>query len=81
MLTSLKDLVKQITYMKNYNPRKESKYIIDLYANNLYGWAMSQYLLYGKFKWVVNIECPDELRSLHNDYPLAPEKLEITYDM
>ena len=63
--------MKQITYMKNYNPRKESKYIIDLYA----------YLLYGKFKWVVNIECPDELRSLHNDYPLAPEKLEITYDM
>ena len=77
MLASLKDLVKQITYMKDYNPRKESKYIIDLYANNLYGWAMSQYLLYGKFKWVVNIE----LRSLHNDYALAPEKLEIAYDM
>ena len=38
---------------------------------------MSQYLLYGKFKWVVNIE----LRSLHNDYPLALEKLEIAYDM
>ena len=27
-----------IKYMKKYDPTKESKYIIDLYANNLYGW-------------------------------------------
>lgn len=31
-------------YMKNYNPNKESKYIIYLDANNLYGWSMSQKL-------------------------------------
>ena len=24
---------------------------------------------------------PDELHALHNDYPLAPEKLAIPYDM
>ena len=27
--------------MKNYDPTKESKYIIDLDANNLYGWGIS----------------------------------------
>ena len=70
--------------------------------NNLYGWGMSQYLLYCEFKWLKNIdkfdvnlisenssigyilevdlECPDELHYLHNDYPLAPEKLAISYD-
>ena len=28
-----------------------------------------------------DLEYPDELHVLHNDYPLAPEKLEIPYDM
>ena len=71
--------------------------------NNLYGWAMSDYLPYGSFKWLKNVdnfdvkpiskkspmgyifkvdlEYPDELHVFHNDYPLAPEKLAITYDM
>ena len=29
----------------------------------------------------VDLEYPDELHVLHNDYPLAPEKLSILYDM
>ena len=29
----------------------------------------------------VDLEYPDELHVLHNDYPLAPEKLTIFYDM
>ena len=29
----------------------------------------------------VDLECPDELHVLHNDYPLAVEKLAIPYDM
>ena len=29
----------------------------------------------------VNLEYPNELHALHNDYPLAREKLAITYDM
>ena len=29
----------------------------------------------------VNLKYPEELRVLRNDYPLAPEKLAIPYDM
>ena len=29
----------------------------------------------------VDLEYPNELHVLHNDYPLAPEKLAIPYDM
>ena len=71
--------------------------------DNLYGWAMSEYLPYGGFEWLknvdgfdvnsidkksdigyfleVNLEYPDELHELHNDYPLAPEKLAVSSDM
>ena len=71
--------------------------------NNLYGWAMSEYLPYDGFKWLKNVdlfdvmsiseksltgyflkvdlEYPDELHELHNDYPLAPEKLAVSSDM
>ena len=37
-------------YMKSYDNEKPSKYITYLDANNLYGWAMSQYLTYSGFK-------------------------------
>ena len=39
-------------YMKCYGSSKESKFIVYLDANNLYGWAMSQYLPYSGFKWL-----------------------------
>ena len=39
-------------YMKEYNKEKPSKYIRYLDANNLYGYAMSQYLPTGGFKWL-----------------------------
>ena len=42
-------------YMKDFNPDKPSKYIQYLDANNLYGWAMSQSLPTGGFKWMSNI--------------------------
>ena len=63
---------------------------------------MSEYLLYGGFKWLKNVdkfhvisiskkspvgyflevdlEYPDELHELHNDYPLAPENLAVSRD-
>ena len=90
-------------YMKDYDPKKPSKFISYLDMSNLYGWAMSSYLSYGEFKSSKNVDgfdvnsisekspigyilevdlkYPDELHVLHNDYPLAPEKLAIPYDM
>ena len=38
--------------MKNHDKNKESTYLEYLDANNLYGWAMSQKLSVGNFKWV-----------------------------
>ena len=85
-------------YTRNYDPDKLSSYIMYLDANNLYGWAMSQPLPYGNFRWVrannvipkrkgighiyeVDLEYPEELHDLHNDYPCAPEKIKVSDDM
>ena len=43
-------------YMKNYDPKKPSKFITYLDMSNLYGWAMSSYLPYGGFKWLKNVD-------------------------
>ena len=39
-------------YMNDYDPKKPSKLITYLDMNNLHGWAMSEYLPYGEFKWL-----------------------------
>jgi len=39
-------------YMTDYNPGEENSYLMYLDANNLYGWAMSQALPTGDFKWI-----------------------------
>lgn len=38
-------------YIENYDNTKETSYIINLDATNLYGWAMSQYLPTHGFRW------------------------------
>ena len=43
-------------YMKNYDPKKPSKFISYLDMNNLYGCEMSSYLPYGGFKLLKNVE-------------------------
>ena len=45
-----------------YNPKEESSYLQYLDANNLFGWAMSQPLPAGGFRWV-DIK-PDEISKL-----------------
>ena len=45
--------------MKCYDGSKESKYITYLDLDNLYGWAMSQYLPYSEFKWLNQKEISD----------------------
>jgi hypothetical protein len=39
-------------YLHSYNPKKKSRYIIYLDANNLYGWAMCEALPTGGFRWL-----------------------------
>ena len=39
-------------HMKEYDEKAPSKYIMYLDANNLYSWAMSQYLPTGGFRWM-----------------------------
>ena len=74
-----------------FDPAEESKFISYLDANNLYGWAMSKQLPTSGFKWMtdnklddwkhlscfleVDLEYPEDLHSLHNEYPLAPERI------
>ena len=76
-----------------YDASKPSKYITYLDANNLYGWAMSNPLPTDGFKWInkeelekwrnypcileVDLQYPEELHDVHNDYPLAPERIKI----
>ena len=43
-------------YMKEYNEKAPSKYIMHFDANNLYGWAMSQYLPTDGFRWLTEKE-------------------------
>ena len=41
-------------YMKEYDEKAPSKYI--MYVDNLYGWAMSQYLPISGFRWLTEKE-------------------------
>ena len=55
-------------YMKEYNEMAPSKYIMYLDANNLYGWAMSQYLPTGGFRWMTEKQINQiNLDKYHND--------------
>ena len=89
--------------LNDYDPKKLSTFISHLDMNNLYGLLMSEYLPYGGFKWLKNIdkfdlmlindkspigyflkvdlEYPDELHKLLNDFRLASEKLAVFSDM
>ena len=78
---------------KEYDPNLPTKYITYLDANNLYGWAMSKSLPTHGFQWMtdvemdnwrqhpcileVDLEYPESLHDLHNDYPLAPERVKV----
>ena len=76
-----------------FDPTKDYKFIAYLDANNLYGWAMSKQHPSSGFElmtddelddWThlscfleVDLEYPEDLDDLHNDYPLAPERVKI----
>ena len=41
--------------MKDHDPTKTSKFLTYIDMNNFYGWAMSDYLPYGRVKWLKNV--------------------------
>ena len=43
-------------YMSDYDSNKPSTFITYLDKNNLYGWSMSEYLRYGEFEWLENVD-------------------------
>ena len=55
--------------MNDYDLKKLSKFITYLDVNNLYGWAMSAYLLYGKCKWLGNVDGFD-INSISEKSPI-----------
>ena len=54
-------------YMKEYDEKAPSKYIMYLDANNLYGWAMSQYLPTGGFRWMTEEQINNIDLAKYND--------------
>ena len=57
-------------YMKNSDPKKSSEFITYLDMNNLYGWAMSDYLPYGRFEWLKNVDNFD-VNSISEKSPIG----------
>ena len=50
-------------YLQYYDPDKETSYILYLDANNLYGWAMSQPLPVGNFRWMRKMPTEKQIMS------------------
>ena len=71
-----------IFYISNRYSKANNKYLKS-YANNLNGYAMPKFLPTNGFKWIDSIVPEDVFLKLilnielHNDYPLAPDKIEI----
>ena len=76
-----------------FDPTNESKFIPYLDVNELYSCAMSKQLSTSGFEWMteeelddwkhmscfleVDLEYPEDLHNLNNDYPLASERIKI----
>ena len=76
-----------------FDPNEETNYLQYLDANNFYGWAMSQPLPTGGFRWVdikpdkisklakrkskVDVHYPKESHDSHNDLPFMCERMKI----
>ena len=76
-----------------FDPTRDTKFISYLGANNLYCWALSKQLPTSGFEWMtddahddwkhlscfleVDLEYGKDLHDLHNDYPLASERVRI----
>ena len=87
-----------------YAEATDTKKIIYIDQNNLYGYSQCQLLPHSQYRWLseeekksidwktINttdvdgyiVECtlvyPEHLHKAHNDFPLAPEQMDISYD-
>ena len=57
-------------YLNYYDPKKPSTFISYLDMNNLYVWAMTECLTYGRFKWLKNIDKFD-IMSISEKSPIG----------
>ena len=64
-------VVKKVNIYKWLNKKEISRFCL----NSISGNSFIGYIL------EFDLEYPDELHNLHNDYPVAPEKLEISQNM
>ena len=62
-------------YCSDYDNEKLKTYITYLDMNNLYGYAMTQYLPHANFKWVKNMdEIEQKLRKIKNNSSIISQK-------
>lgn len=54
-------------YTENFNPTADSKFLIYLDANNLYGWSMMEYLPLNEFTWCEKEFTAEEILSIADD--------------
>ena len=69
--------------MKLYDDSKPSKYVTYLDTNVTYRFDVNLISENNLHRYIleIDLEYLDKLQEFHNDYPLAPEKLEIVCDM
>ena len=51
----------------DFNPEEAQSWMLLLDANNLYGWAMSQYLPQGRFEWDEHVYTEEEILALDDE--------------
>ena len=58
--------------MQLYDVNEPSKFITYLGVNNFYGWVMSQYLPYSRFKWLNQKETDEfDVNSVEENSPMG----------
>ena len=65
-------------YINYYDPKKQSTFISYLDMNSLYGWTMSEYLPYEKFKLLKNVDKFDVMSI--NEKGLIGYLLEVDFE-
>ena len=67
--------------VEGYNPEKHNSHILYRDANNLYGWAMSQALPTGSFRWVEEADFHELAANVSNHQADDPEGYILEVDL